>query len=227
MELPVCFQYGDASKRLPYADDEFDCLTLIEVISHVICEDMHLLFEEMKRVLRQGGILFISDGNNARSPRRRKLNRTLWERIENGPPTTDGEAIDGHHVRIPYIEMRRSAAERAVKGLSQAVYYRIAQGTCFHSEQEVEQATRRYSETGELPHSFYQRGTCPVDPINHIYMEKLFDPLELRDLLRTIGFSVGLITTRRKLPLQLMWDAFPQITTLLSNGFVMVARKNS
>jgi SAM-dependent methyltransferase len=224
-ELPVYFQYGDASKELPFPDESFDCLTLIEVISHVICEDMHSFFTEMARVLRPGGLLFISDGNNGRSPRRRRINRTVWNRFENGPPTAEGETVDGHHVSISYVEVRRRAAQRTVNGLSSEEYNRIALGTSFYSEHEVECATLKYSQTGEFPQSFYNKNSCPVDPAQSIYMEKLFDPISLRRMLREIGFTVDLITTRRKLPIQSAWDAVPYFTMLLANGFVMLARK--
>src|SRR5436305_5726545 len=86
-KLPAFFTCGDAGKRLPYADSSLDIILVIEVISHVIVSSLDAFVKECLRVLRPGGILYISDGNNAASPMLRRKNHETWDRFENGPPT--------------------------------------------------------------------------------------------------------------------------------------------
>ncbi len=224
--LPVHFIQGDATKKLPYDDSTFDCLTLIEVISHVVCDDFRVFMAEMSRVLKPGGLLLISDGNNQRSPFRRKLNRKIWNRFENGPPTMPGEDLDGHKIEVSYLDTRRKIAAHAVPGLSSDELDMIARGTSGFTHVQVEDAAKKYFETGMLPESFYINGTCPIDPVWGVYAEHLFDPISVQNILKSIGLETQLITTRRKLPLQKIWDTFPRITMLAANGFVLLARKN-
>jgi SAM-dependent methyltransferase len=224
--LPVHFTAGNAADGLPYPDCTFDCLTLVEVISHVVCADFKAFLVEMARVLKPGGILFISDGNNARSPIRRKLNQDIWHRFEHGPITAPGETVHGHSVLNPFVDSRRKIAAAAVPTLTPEECEIIARGTFCFSGEQVEAAARLYAENHESPVSFYRPGVCPIEPIQHIYIEKLFDPIELRAMLKGIGLHTELITTRRRLPLQKLWDAWPRVTMLLANGFVILARKN-
>ncbi|HEY2497218.1 MAG TPA: class I SAM-dependent methyltransferase [Candidatus Angelobacter sp.] len=223
--LPVHFTAGDAANGLPYPDSSFDCLTLVEVISHVVCADFKAFMAEMARVLKPGGILFISDGNNARSPIRRKFNQDIWNRFENGPPTAPGETVHGHSVINPFSDSRKKIAAAAVPTLTPEECEMIARGTFCFSDEQVETAARWYAESHQAPASFYRPGVCPIEPIQHIYIEQLFDPIALREMLKEIRLQTELITTRRRLPLQKFWDAWPRLTMLAANGFVLQARK--
>lgn len=51
-----------ASEDLPYKDEMFDVVTIFDVIEHLV-SSRHL-FEEVKRVLRPGGMLFCTTPNN-------------------------------------------------------------------------------------------------------------------------------------------------------------------
>jgi SAM-dependent methyltransferase len=224
-QLPVFFKQGNAANSLPYPDAKFEALLLIEAISHIIVADLRAFLAEMSRVVKPGGIIYIADGNNQYSPYRRKVNQEIWDRFENGPPTAPGETIHTHLVKKPYIDTRREIAERTVPGLSPSAYKAIAENTFCFISQEVEEATRRYAAHGALPNAPYRKGVCPIDPVTQMYIEKMFDPFELCSIFREMGFAIDLISTRRTLPLQRFWDAFPRLTMLIANGFVISARK--
>ncbi|MBZ5523436.1 MAG: class I SAM-dependent methyltransferase [Acidobacteriia bacterium] len=223
--LPVFFKQGDAAKWLPYPGAKFDVLLLVEAISHIIVADLRAFLAEMSRVVKPGGIIYISDGNNERSAYRRKINREIWDRFENGPPTASGETVHTHSVKKAYVDARREIAERTVAGLSASAYEDIARNTFCFTSQEVEEATRNYAANGVLPSAPYRKGICAIDPVTNMYIEKMFDPFELCSIFREMGFVIDIISTRRKLPMQKLWDAFPRLTMLISNGFVISARK--
>ena len=65
---PANFRFGkieckqaDITRELPYEDDSFDVVLLIEVMEHI--HDHRNLFRECHRVLKPGGILFFSTPN--------------------------------------------------------------------------------------------------------------------------------------------------------------------
>ncbi len=50
-------------KRIPFPDDYFDSIVAFEVVEHVI--DVEKLLKELSRVLRKGGVIYISTPNTA------------------------------------------------------------------------------------------------------------------------------------------------------------------
>lgn len=223
--LPVFFQQHDAAKPLPFPNGRFDALLLIEVISHVVCRDFRAFMAEMARVVKPGGVIYISDGNNGYSPHRRKVNQEIWNRFENGPPTAPGETVHTHYIKTPYVESRREIAMKAVPGLAPDDYSAIAKHTFAFTAPEVEAAARTYAHERKLPSSVFKKGICPIEPNANMYIEKMFDPFELSQLFRDLGFKIKLLTTRRAFPLQQLLDAVPRLTMLVSNGFVLMAEK--
>ncbi len=224
-DLPVFFRLGDAAQSLPYESQQFDVVLLIEVLSHVIFSDMPTFVREMVRVLRPGGFLYISDGNNARSWKRRWENYRIWERFDQGPSTRAGETVSGHIVNVPYVVTRRSIALQTVPTLSPEEAEMIAARTFRFNAEEVRNAARHYATTGELPDSPFLRGVCPIDPLNRMYIEQLIDPLEVRDVLRSAGCRAVYCGPRRRLLLQRVWLALPWLAFLFTNGFRLVVVK--
>jgi SAM-dependent methyltransferase len=224
-DLPVFFRQGDAARKLPYPDDSFDVLLLIEVVSHVVTDDLTGFFREIVRVLAPGGLLYLQDGTNARSWFLRRKNYGIWERFEKGPATGPGEAIHGHKIGRPYVEARMQIAAAAEPSLSPEVLRRIAEGTFGFTQAQVREAVRRYLENGTLPCSRFEPKICPIEPISGTYIEQLVDPMEVRAILRGLGCRVVACRPRRHLPANALWAAFPRATMLLSNGFTMIARK--
>ncbi len=223
--LPVEFRLADATRGLLYADATFDVVMLVEVLSHVVMADLGAFLREVVRVLAPGGLLYLSDGNNARSWRRRRQNYRLWQRFEEGPPTRGNETVYSHRIATPYAVIRREIAVKAVPSLSEADAWRIASRTFRFTAVEVKTAAQRYAETGELPDSPFRRRVCPIEPVHGVYIEQLIDPLEVRSHLKSAGCDEVYCGPRRRLPLQRLWTGVPWLTFLGTNGFKIIVHK--
>lgn len=223
--LPVIFRLADAARGLPYDDAAFDVVLLVETLSHVVMADLGAFLREMVRVLRTGGLLYLSDGNNARSWRRRRQNYRIWERFDQGPPTRGDETLYSHRIGTPYVALRREIALKAAPSLSGTEAERIAERTFRFTEAEVGEAARRYAVSGEWPNSPFRRRVCPIDPVHGMYIEQLIDPTGVRRYLKGAGCEEVYCGPRRRLPLQPFWTGFPWLTFLVTNGFKIIARK--
>jgi len=223
--LPVIFRLADASRGLPYADATFDAVLLIETLSHVVLADLGGFLRELLRVLKIGGVLYLSDGNNARSWWRRRQNYRIWKRFDQGPPTRGEETVHSHQIGTPYAVLRRQIALNAVPSLSEGEAARIAERTFRFTQTEVGDAARRYATSGEWPSSPFRRGVCPIDPVHGMYIEQLIDPSKVRHHLRGAGCDEVYCGPRRRLPLQPLWTRLPWLAFLVTNGFKIVARK--
>jgi len=223
--LPVSFRLADAARGLPYDDAAFDVVLLVETLSHVVMADLGAFLREVVRVLRTGGLLYLSDGNNARSWVQRRRNYRIWERFDQGPPTRGEETVYTHWIGTPYAALRREIALKAVPSLSEADSERIAARTFRFTAAEVGEAARRYAVSGEWPNSPFRRRVCPIDPVHGMYIEQLIDPFEVRRHLIGAGRDEVFCGPRRRLPLQSLWAGFPWLTFHVTNGFKIIARR--
>jgi SAM-dependent methyltransferase len=169
--------------RMPYEDSSADLLLSIEAISHYL--DVDAFMDEARRVLRPGGVLVISDGNNGLNPKIRRETYDIWEAVENGPA---GAEVRGLVLGDPYREVRRQLLEREFPSLSEETRAQIAAGTAGYVEAQVIAAARDFEATGKLPDSHYRRGQLAIAP-DGAAMERLFSPPELARQLNGKGFE--------------------------------------
>jgi SAM-dependent methyltransferase len=174
-------QVGDVT-QLPHQNASFDVVTSIEAVSHYL--DVHTALEEFSRVLRPGGVLVISDGNNGRNPRYARTIHELWVAAEEGP---GHRVIGGHAVGKPYRERRAELIQDHSPGLSDADIARLAVATSGYVRQEILEAVDVFESSGAEPVPKRSSTDVPVDPDGATH-ERLFDPYELAEDLTEHGF---------------------------------------
>lgn len=169
--------------RLPFPDASFDVVTSVEAISHYL--DVSQGLAEIARVLRPGGVLVVSDGNNGRNPRYARMIRELWVAAEEGP----GHRVIGTHaVGKPYAERRAELIRELSPGLTDEQVSELAVATAGYVRDEVRDAVEAYDRAGMRPSPKRQAGGPPVDPDGASH-ERLFDPYELARTLEEHGFE--------------------------------------
>jgi SAM-dependent methyltransferase len=210
----------------PYEDNSFDVVLSIEAISHYI--DVPGFISEVRRVLRPGGVLIVSDGNNGLNPRTRSQAKEIWDAFENGTPA--GE-VHGHQVSESYREKREAIARGAAPSISERDASELARRTSGMVVGEVEAAARDFAATGRLPDRVYRRGEVPVHPEGQV-IERIFDPYRLASQFAAAGFetkvrgywggaggNAGLRAANRVL------GALSRLTIYFAPGFRLVAIK--
>jgi SAM-dependent methyltransferase len=188
---------GDLSERLrleignvaslPYSDESFDIVTSFEAVSHYL--DVDRALHEFHRVLRPGGVLIVSDGNNGLNPLYARRIRAVWKAAEDGPGY---RAISGHSIGKPYRERREEIIRRHAPDLAIEEARRLAFATVGLVKSEIVAAVDRYLTEGVLPAGIHKRGGPPVDPDGATH-ERLFNPYALGEELAAIGFDVSVV----------------------------------
>jgi len=183
-DLPTQFLAGRA-EALPAEDNSIDVVLSIEAISHFV-EPWEFLAEAW-RVLAPGGLLVIADDNNKVNLWQRRELEDVWERFENGPPTTN---VHGHRVLKPYVERRRTILATHFPQATSADLTCLSRQTSGLWGDALIEAGQRYFAQGEIPQRVYRRGTCPVEPFSGAFMENLLDPRDIGAHLRHWGATV-------------------------------------
>lgn len=168
---------------LPIASASADVVLSIEAISHYY--DVGRFFDECARVLRPGGFVVISDGNNGANPRIRQQTETLWQRLEAGPTGKLGD----HEIPEPMVSRRQRVLRAAFPHLAQAQVVELAAVTSGYDAARIVREVGAYlGNAGPAPASPYRRGDCPREPVWGYWLERLFDPRELCSMLERRGF---------------------------------------
>ncbi len=184
---------GDLSERLhlevgdvvslPWDDESFDIATSIEALSHYL--DVAKALKELRRVLRPGGVLIVSDGNNGLEPLYARMTRRLWKAAEDGP---GDRQIGPYWVGRPYRERREAIIREYKPELSSGDVTVLAKATFGLVQDEIRVAADSYERDGVLPTP--PRGDrVPVDP-DGATQERLFDPYRLAREIASAGFGV-------------------------------------
>ncbi len=182
--LPIKVKVADAAK-LPYPDNTFDFLISVEAISHY--RNVEGFFSEAHRVLKPGGMLIVSDANNGANPFIRRRTDDIWQRFEFGPPTA---SFHGHRIQKSFRDMRREIIVKDFPHLKEAEVEKLVDNTFAMGSEEVKKAAARYLKDGVLPTRRFQRGVPAFNPVMNDYIERVFDPIELAQQMRAIGFKV-------------------------------------
>ena len=177
---------SDASV-LPVRTASADVVVSIEAISHYY--DVDAFLDESARVLRPGGWLVISDGNNGANPATRAHTEDLWERMERGP-----EGPCGDHVVIEPMEWRRVKLIRERwPQLPEEKVQHFARNTSGLIVPEIAAAIDGHLAGGPAPATPYRRGVSPREPVWGYWHEQLFDPPKLAADIARRGFRARAI----------------------------------
>jgi len=179
---PLTAHFASVDQLDFFPSHSFDMILSNEAISHY--RDVDAFLREASRLLKPGGVLLISDGNNGANRLRAAYTRKLWLRFENGPPGH----FYGHRVKQPYVAMRAEIIQEAFPQLNEAQVQELARRTSRMTREQILQAVQRYLQSGELPQSIYEPTECPVNPLTGAVMERLFDPAQLARQIERFGF---------------------------------------
>lgn len=170
---------------IPLQPKTVDIIFANEVISHVNPAYLDTVFSEWARILKPGGLLFISDGNNAASQLCIKKLLPLYEAWENGP---DGRHTDRDYVAKSYLTRRKEIIRELAKDLPEEKVHYVAINTSGLFGDVLKDEILKYVETGELIERPYRSGTYPTNPSDSgVVMERTFHPLALEKHLFTYG----------------------------------------
>jgi len=159
---------------VPIHSESVDLVFVNEVISHVNPSYLNALYSEMARILRPGGLVFISDGNNIADPTCRPVLVELYEKWENGP---DGVQTDRDVVNKCFHTRRREIIETEYPVLDPVAVRYVADNTSGLFGTSLRREIERYIETGALVERPYRRGQCPTNPCDYgALMERGFRP---------------------------------------------------
>lgn len=173
---------GDV-RRMPVRSGSVDFLLSIEAISHYA--DVDGFLDECARVLRPGGTLLISDGNNGANRALRRFTEQLWQRYERGPSGRYGDREVGDTM----IERRGQIIASRFPELAPERVRTLAEATSGMVRSEIEEAVSAHLAGGPPPASHYRFGTLPRDPQWGYVLEALFEPRTLAAQLERRGFA--------------------------------------
>lgn len=195
--LPDCQCELVTDGLIPLQPNTVDIIFVNEVISHVNPAYLDTVFSEWARILKMGGIVFISDGNNAASQLCLKKLLPLYEAWENGP---DGRSTDRDHVAKSYLTRRKEIVRELLPELDEDKVHYLAMNTSGLFGETLKKIVIDYGNTGELIERPYRSGTYPTNPgASGVVMERTFHPLALEKHLFTYGiFAKQLLPERQK-----------------------------
>ena len=172
---------------IPLQSETIDFVIMNEVISHINPGHLDIVLQETSRILRTGGALFISDGNNIANQKRRRKLFDLWAKWENGP---DGVKTDKHVVNKCYLTRRKEIILSRYPKLDEEKVNLLALNTSGLWGELFLRVVDEFVRSGNLIRRTYRRGICPTNPSNSgVVMERGFHPLQVNLSLRNHGIE--------------------------------------
>jgi len=172
---------------VPLPSDSADIVIMNEVVSHINPRFLDTAWLELSRILKVGGVLFISDGNNLTHPYAQQTLPDLYDKWESGP---EGARTDRGTVTKPFVVRRAEMIRKRHPQLTTTQIEWLAENTSGLFGDFLESMIDQYIQTGELIRRPYRRGICPVNPSSAgAVMERGLHPALLEMALSEYGFE--------------------------------------
>jgi len=170
--------------------DSVDVLMANEVISHVQPRDLPTVYQECARIVRPGGVLFISDGNSLDAAEYVDgVLAELHDAIENGPDGRWYGTPPTNYIGCCYMRHRRDLIAEWFPQLNEDQLTFLAKNTSGLWGTFLRREVETFVDTGKLVRRPYRKGTAPCSPDNGVVQERPFYPHQVMLELRALGFD--------------------------------------
>ncbi len=173
-----------ADTRIPLDDASCDWVVINQVFSNAYDGTRAAALSETRRILKPGGVLVFSDGNNPHCPATLNRLRKAYRDYEIG----DGTAAAP---RGPAFLNRCRLIRRFDAALGEEEMTALARGTCYAWGAQIKAAVRDYRVTHTLPARFFRDDAVqvPLNPENGRAVGNITDPYELAGQMQALGFE--------------------------------------
>jgi SAM-dependent methyltransferase len=172
---------------LPIQSDSVDLVLVNEVISHVNPGYLPGLFSEIARILRVGGYVIISDGNNIANAACRQDLVEVYDAWENGP---DGRKTGRDVVEDSFLDLRRRRIRAWYPDLPADRVEYAALNTSGLFGDYFRKTVDRYVTGQDFVARPYRPGNCPTNPSDEgVVMEFGFYPQQVEMALAMYGIQ--------------------------------------
>ena len=182
--FPAQFLKSDEG-YLPIDSESVDFVLVNEVISHVNPAYLDTLYAEISRVLKVGGAILISDGNNRANASCVADLHQLFLAWENGPAgTSTGRDV----VSASFRERRRDIISRLHPQLAGTEIDYLANNTSGLFGNRLTTEVEKYLRKDGWVERPYRPGLCPTNPSSGgMVMERAFHPVQVELTLAEFG----------------------------------------
>lgn len=185
--FPGASFYRTDESLIPIPSDSVDCFLANEVISHINPMFLESFYAEAARVLRVGGYILISDGNNLANAACRQALPPLYQAWENGPA---GTKTDRDMVNESFEERRRKIIREHHPHLSADRVEYLAVNTSGLFGRQLLRVIEDYVEGRAFVERPYRQGLVPTNPNSSgVVMERGFYPQQVEMALQSYGIE--------------------------------------
>ncbi len=175
----------------------FDAVFCNQAIEHI--HDLEGSFLKVRTLLKPGGVFVVANDNNRLTRKHLDEIEAMWQRRDSSwefVTELKAERPEENRNIKPYAVMREEIIRRVQNELDDGAVEALVHATAGQVEHEIVDSVRAYLADGSLP-------TRPAsswcrNPITGEFCERQFDPLELKHLLRSLGFRVRLLQDIRR-----------------------------
>jgi ubiquinone/menaquinone biosynthesis C-methylase UbiE len=180
-------ELGDAL-NIGYSDEEFDVIIANDVLSHV--RDLDAFLEEVRRLLRPDGRLYIYDDNNKLFLINFFEHRKFWERCEKGP--INNITFRGTDEKLSFSDMRKKMILELEPNCDSSRLKYLVRNTAGMYGDEIKSAVFEFKQTGKIRN---QKRFKYRNPKTGEFPEKPLSPYMISRALRSKGFFCRALST--------------------------------